>query len=138
MNIQRPKVSKETILKASEIIAKNVDGDAEEIANSYYPHIDGYELAKKLENNFYWDIDVYMIESLDQMQYEVDSIHKKACMQWVIDKGIEPQFENGTKIKEGIIKGVYKYDAAMYTVTEYGETIKGRHRIVKFENAIAI
>jgi len=138
MNIQRPEVSKETILSASKIIASIVDGNAEEISNCYYPHINGYELAKGLESNYCWDIHVEMIEELDGIQYEVDSIHKKACIQWVIDEDIKPPLEIGTAITEGVIKGIYKHDAAMYTVIKHGETMENRHYIIKFENAIAI
>ena len=46
MNIVRPAPSKETILLAAYSVAVDVDGDAEEIAECYYNHIDGYELAK--------------------------------------------------------------------------------------------
>ena len=136
MNTQRPSVSKETILKASKVIAVNVNGDAHEIASCYYPHIDGYELAKNLENNYSWDISVNMIEDLDQIQWEVDSIHKQVCTQWVIDDDIKPPFDNGVKIKEGVIKGVYRHGAAMFMVTKYGETMEGRHQIIKFEDAV--
>ena len=138
MEIKRPPVSKITIIKASKIIASILDGNADEIANCYYPYIDGYELAKKLENTYCWDIAVEMIEELDGIQYEVDKIHKKACMQWVIDNDIKPPLKIGVAIKEGVIKGIYEHDAAMYTVTKYGETMKNRHQIVKFENAIEV
>ena len=140
MNTERPIVSKETILSASRKVASKIDGDgcAEDIANCYYSHISGYELAKKLEQNHCWDIDLQVIEELEELQWSIDSIHKKKCMQWVVDDNIKPPFKNGTKIKEGVIKGVYEHDAAKYTVTEYGETRKDRHRIVRFEDAVEI
>ena len=138
MNIQRPKVSKETILSAAKIISQDMNGDAEDIADCYYHWIDGYELAKELENNHSWSIEASMIEELDNIQYEVDSLHKEVCMQWVVDEDIKPPLKIGTAIKGGIIKGIYQHDAAMYTVTKYGETMKNRHLIIKFENAIAV
>jgi len=138
MNIERPEVSKETILSASKSIAVKLDGCAEEIAFCYYSHIDGYELAKKLEEKYDWIIDLQVIEELEELQWKVESIHKKVCMQWVIDSDIKPPLEIGTAIKEGIIKGIYDHGAAMYTVTKYGETMKNRHQIIKFENAVAV
>ena len=137
MELQRPKVSKLTILKASKIIANRINGNVEELASCYYSHIDGYELAKRLENKYCWNIDLEVIEALYDLQWEVESIHKKACMQWVIDSKIKPPLAIGTVIKEGVIKGIYEHDAAMYTVTMHGETMKNRHQIVKFEDAIA-
>jgi len=138
MEIQRPEVSKVTILKASKIISERINGDAGEIADCYCPNVDGYGLAKKLEGKYYWDIDFQVVEALEELSHEIGLIHKEACMQWVIDSKIKPPLEIGTAIKEGIIKGIYEYDAAMYTVTKYGETMKNRHQIIKFENAVAI
>ena len=138
MTIKRPEVSKEIILEAAKITAEQVLGDAEEIADCYHSNIDGYELAKKLENSCSWDIDVSMIDALDEMQWRVDSIHKEICMKWVVDEDIKPPLENGTKIKEGVIDSVSEYDPAKYLVIEYGEKVKDRYRIVNFENAVAI
>ena len=138
MNTNRPEISKETILKASEIIAGRVEGIASEIASCYHLYIDGYELAKKLESTYFWDVDFQVIEELENMHNEVESIHKKVCMQWVIDDQITPPLEIGTKIKQGVINGVYGHDAAMYKVTKYGETMKGRHQVIRFEDAVAI
>lgn len=138
MNIQRPHISTETILQACTVVALKLDGTAEEIASCYYSHIDGYQLAKELEDKHSWNIDLQVIEELEELQWEVDSIHKKVCMQWVIDSNIKPQFENGTKIKEGVINGVYKHGAAAYMVTKYGETMHGRHTIIKFEDAVEL
>ena len=138
MTIKRPEVLEETILEASKIVAKTVEGDAKEIAACYYSHIDGYELAKKLESQYSWGISVHMVEELDGIQYEVDAIHEKVCKQWFIDEDIKPPFENGTKIKEGVIDGVCQYGVAQYKVIEYGETVKDRYRIIKFENAVEV
>jgi hypothetical protein len=138
MIIKRPEISQLTIFKASELVANDINGDAQEIADCYHPHIGGYELAKKLESNYSWDIDFEVIEGLEELQWKVESIHKKACMQWVIDNNIKPPLKIGTQIKQGVIKGIYEYDAAMYTVTMHGETMNNRHQIIRFEDAIAI
>ena len=140
MNTERPSVSKETILTAARKIANRVNGDgcAEDIANCYHDYIDGYELAKKLENEHCWDIDMCMIDDLDCMHSEVDSAHGKILKQWVIDDNITPPFKNETKIKQGVIKGVYEYGSAIFKVKEYGCNVETRHLLIKFEDAVEV
>ena len=69
--------SKATILKASEIIAEIINGDADELADCYFPNIDGYGLAKKLEGEYCWDIDFQVVEALEGLDYEISLIHKE-------------------------------------------------------------
>jgi len=138
MNIVRPEVSKETILEAAKEVAIDVQGNADDIAECYHDHIDGYELAKKLENDCCWDISVDMIDSLDCMHSVVESKHDKILKQWIVDENIAPPFKNETEIKEGIIKGVCEYKPAYFMVKENGCDNPSRHLLIKFENAIAV
>ena len=137
MIINRPTISKETILEAAKEIAIDVQGDAEDIAKCYYEHIDGYELAKRLENDCSWDIQVDMIDSLDCMHCVVEGKHNEVLKKWVVDSDIKPPFEDETEIKQGIIKGICEHRSAYFKVKETGCTNESRYLLIKFENAVA-
>ena len=138
MTIIRPTPSEETILLAATKIATSVQGDADEIAECFSEQIDGYELAKKLEEVCSWDITVDMIERLDYMHYEVEKLHNKILKQWIIDSDIKPPFENGTKITRGVIDGIYEHKPAHFLVKEYDCTDESSRLIIKFEDAVAV
>ena len=66
----RPAVTQAMYLQAAQIIAARnhwEPAQAEDIAEAFSPHDDGYELAKKLDNDFGWDISAMDVEALDQM-----------------------------------------------------------------------
>lgn len=143
MEIVRPEMSKDTMLIAALKIAKYMGGneeesDAEDIVDCYYEHIDGYELAKRLENDCHWDISVDMIDHLDSMDHYAREEHEKVLKKWVIDSKIEPPFENETKIKQGVIKGIYEHGAAKFLVKRNGCTDDGSFGIINFEDAISL
>jgi hypothetical protein len=143
MQIVRPEISKDTILIAALKISRyirgeNEESDAEDIADCYYEHIDGYELAKRLENDCHWDISVDMIEHLDSMEHYVSEEHEIVLKKWVIDSKIEPPFENGTKVKQGVIAGIYEYGAAKFLVKRNGCTDDRSFGIINFEDVISL
>lgn len=139
---ERPKLDEEMIKAAAR---KLVGGNAvfdefhfEEIADQYYYGIDGYELAKKLDDHYYWDICVEMVSELDCMDGIVRDIWQEKQREWVKEFNIQPTLENGTHITKGIIDGVSTYHAACYCVKEYGCEKENRYLIVKFEDAIPV
>lgn len=136
---RRPEVSQETIREAAEIVAQQLGNPAGDyhIAEKYAYGMDGFELAKDLDRYCGWNISAANVETLDGMEGEVDTIHKKVCEQWVIDNDIQPPLPVGAEIKEGVIAGIYEHDPATYQVKLHGCTEEGRHRLIKFEDAVA-
>jgi len=135
--MERPKVTKEMILEAATKIAANFDGDAETIAEYYEHPMDGYQLAKELDRNAYWDLTMSDVEELDGMSSIVDRLHSEAEKMWFANNNIQPPLPVGTAIKQGVIVDIYKYAATRYSVKENGCTQNGRFLLVKFEDAVA-
>ena len=134
---KRPTATKEMILAAATAVAEKIGADAATIAEHYQPGMDGYELAKELDKYAYWDTSRDDMEALDEVDSLVDSAVKKAVKAWFIDNDIQPPLPIGTQIKEGLITGVSDYSPAAYLVKETGCTDDSRHRLIRFENAIA-
>lgn len=139
---ERPKVDKEMIEAAArKLVDVNATFDGcnfEEIADQYYYGIDGYELAKRLDDHYYWDIDAAMVSELDSMDGIVRDLWQEKQREWVNEFNIQPTLENGTHITKGVIDGVSTYHAACYNVKEYGCEKQNRYLIVKFEDAIPV
>ncbi len=134
--MERPTVTKEMILEAATKIAERIDGEAETIAEYYEHPMDGYQLAKELDRNAYWDLTMSDVEELDDMSGIVDSLLAKAEKQWFAENDIQPPLQIGSTIKQGVINGIYEHAPARYLVKETGCTQKGRFLIVKFEDAV--
>lgn len=133
----RPKITEEMILEAAKQIAEHLDGDAETIAENYEHPMDGYQLAKELDRNAYWDLTMSDVEELDGMSTIVERLHSEAEKKWVSENNIQPPLPVGTTIKQGVIDGIYEHAAARYRVKETGCTQAGRFLLVKFEDAVA-
>lgn len=136
--MERPTVTKEMILEAATQIAERIDGDAETIAEYYEHPMDGYQIAKELDRNAYWDLTMSDVEELDDMSGIVDSLLAKAEKQWVEENNIQPPLPIGTRIEQGVIHSVCDYSAAKYRVKEDGCTQDGRFLLIRFEDAVAV
>ena len=134
----RPTVTKEMVkIAAKEVCARIRDAEPEDIAECYSYPMDGYQLAKALEQKFCWDIRVEDVSDLDAMDYVVRTKLTDAEKEWVARENITPKLQPGTVIKRGVISGVSDYGAAMYKVKEHGCTNPSRHLLVRFEDAEA-
>jgi hypothetical protein len=143
----RPKVNEEIIRIASEKIIAQINKTpsiydeyfVDDILQSYYYGTNGYELAKKLDDNCGWDdIDVNMVNVLDDMDHEVRNVLENREKEWEKEYNIQPTLEINTQIKEGIIIGVDEYHAARYKVKPYDCINGNRYLLIKFEDAIPI
>lgn len=135
----RPAVTREMVVEAATKLAQRECWDESQVADLAYvyePHMDGYELAKALESDCLWDIDVSDVEALDSMFHEVQRVHEKACVAWVQEHNIQPPLPVGTMTTRGEIAGVYEHGPAMYRVRAHGETNDKRFLLVKFEDAV--
>ena len=135
--MSRPTVTHEMKLAVAMKVAESVNGDAETNAAAYSYPMDGYALAKELDDRHYWEITASDVEELDAMDVLVRDELKRAEREWVEREGITPKLANGTTIKRGVIAGVSEYSPAMYKVKEHGCQQEGRFLLVRFEDAEA-
>jgi hypothetical protein len=138
--MERPKVTQEMIMEAAGKVAASNAWDADQasdLGKEYRSHMDGYTLAKALEDNCGWDIAVSDVEALDCMGAEVRAIHRTACLAWAQVHDIQPPLPIGAMTTRGEITGIYEHDAACYLIRQSGETNESRRLIVKFEDACA-
>lgn len=139
--MKRPTITSEVILQAATIVAKEIDQAcyetiAKSIDEEYIYPMDGFDLAKRLDKWQNWDTTREQMETLDNMDHEVDKIIKVLEKQWFESNNIQPPFSIGTKITKGVITGIYEYGYAKYEVKENGCTQDGRSLIIKFEDAV--
>ncbi len=143
----RPKANEEIIrIAAGKIVTQfsklQTQGDEEycvqDIFDSYYYGMDGYELAKLLDDHCGWEIDVNTVNGLDDMEHEVRKILEEKEKEWAKEYNIQPTLEMNTKIKEGVIVGIDEYHAARYKVKAYDCIKDNRYLLIKFEDAIPI
>ncbi len=145
----RPLISEEGKAKAAQCVAAEVckwgnnthinqSELAEHISVVFRRHMDGYEIAKKLDNRFCYDPNPEMVESLDLMQHEVDKVHQEELKKWVDKNNIKPPFEVGTEITEGFITGICTHSVACYLVRKHDvpeDHPNNPRLVVKFEDA---
>jgi len=105
-------------------------------AEHYQPGMDGYELAKELDKNAYWDSSREEMEALDEVDYLVERAVAQAVKAWAEEFKPEPPLPVGTRVERGVITGIYDYTPATYLVKEDGCTNDSR-RLIKFEDAVA-
>lgn len=111
---------------------------ANDIAEAWRAGMDGYEIAKKLENDFGWgDLCLQDAEDLDSIDSVVRDAEEEARKAWVAEWDIKPPLPIGTAITRGVIASVSEHMSATYLVKERGCTVDGRHLVVKFEDAKA-
>lgn len=141
----RPKIDRTIIEEAAKNLTKDnpvftdFGEDAwEDIANEYSYPSDGYEIAKRLDDYYCWDMDMQIAEELDGMDHEVQTILHKAEKAWVTEFNIQPSLPIGTEIKEGVIEGVCNHSPARYLVKRHGETRPNCHLLIKFEDAAPV
>ncbi len=143
----RPKANEEIIrIAAGSIITQfskpPTQGDEDyyvrDILDSYHYSMDGYELAKRLDDHCGWDIDVNTVNVLDDMDHEVRNVVENREKEWAKEYNIQPTLAMNTKIKEGVIVGIDEYHAARYKVKAYDCVYDNRYLLIKFEDAIPI
>ena len=102
--------------------------------------MDGYELAKKLEDRFDWQIDAQTVADLDDVSVYMRKQLQHEERLWVKNHNIQPQFAIGTAVVcryghicSGTITGVSEHEPATYLIQIPGEPENSR-AIVKFED----
>lgn len=122
------------LIDSGELDADDKEECARQLASCARNYMDGYELAKELDNRHYWDITASMVEYLDSHSRTLEK-HRD---EWLKEttKDLKPPFEVGTPVKwkdkTGVIDGIYEYRPASYTVKEDGdlEADKSSSRVI--------
>jgi hypothetical protein len=131
----------EELVREGHIDERQSEDSAKDIAKHGRPHMDGYELAKMLDECEYWGCDLQMAEILDGFSSRADNEIKAAQQAWAEANNIQPPFPIGARVVArwggedhlGTIDEVYSHGAAQYCVKRDGETTSGR-MIVNFED----
>jgi len=119
----------------------------EDIAKYARPHMDGYEIAKALDDYASWCIDFQICETLDGFSHEVRSQLDMAERAWVAATNPQPPLAMGSRVQlsrgeTGVITGIYEYGAAKYLVKvdgdPRGEAPQESRRIINFEDAVPV
>lgn len=63
--MNRPKVTRDMVIEAAKDIAKNVNVDAQTIADYYVHHMDGYQIAYAIDRRLHCDFTMSDVEELD-------------------------------------------------------------------------
>ncbi|MBL4704277.1 MAG: hypothetical protein JKY54_07135 [Flavobacteriales bacterium] len=138
--MKRPTVNESMVRKAAECITEVIDGRAEDIVSEYAHPMDGYDLAKALNSNRYWDATREDMEALDEVESIVSELLRQAEKVWFDVNDIQPPLEIGTMTALGEITGVNEYSIARYEIKEPGQDDSQTvtRLIVNFEDVVAI
>jgi hypothetical protein len=139
--MKRPTLTKEMIAACAEKFGKENgydDGEVRDIARvTRSAYLDGYELAKALDDECGWSPSRQDVENLDDFGGVLLEALRQAELAWVAEHNIQPPLPIGTMTTQGKITGVSTYSPACYEILKNGETNPTRRSIVKFENARA-
>lgn len=137
----------ENLIKNGHLEASDRIASIDDIVKHGIGWMDGYELAKKLDDYCRWDCNFEMAEELDSYGSLVDYEIRKAEKAWAQRVRPEPPHPVGARIRTkrgepGVITGIYEHEPAKYLVrmddtTEQQERTQSR-RIVNFEDAAEI
>ena len=144
--MQRPKIDQKIIEDAAKLTASqtsNIGQDeindlAIDIARAYRPYMDGYQLAKRMED-WGWDVDSVFVEDMENMFANVSMCHENAQRLWEKQQNIQPPHPIGTQTTKGEIVGIYDHGTAKYLIKQPGqddEKTGHRRLIVNFEDVV--
>jgi hypothetical protein len=109
-------------------------------------HMDGYQIAKRLDDGEGWDCNLEMADALDDYPHHLDDELRAAEKAWFERVRPQPPLPDGTRVsygrgKSGIIDRVHEYGPAKYAIKEDGDaeadTDSQRRTIVNFEDVRA-
>lgn len=139
MSTPRPVVTNDMIREAAKPVAEALDGDLESIVSQYTHPMDGYELAKDLENYCCWEVSRQQLDELDEVEGNVNVLLLAAEKRWAEENNIQPPFPIGAMTTIGVITDVFEYRPATYLIKVHGQIdspISRSRRVVKFEDVV--
>lgn len=135
---RRPKLSQLQIAEAVKNHLDELGFSAKEFAEEYRDWFDSYELAKALDDNCSAGLCRNDIDQIEELQAIVEDAEKQLVKKWFEENNIQPPYPIGTRLKKGVIDGIYEYSPGYYTVQEDGCTDPNQRLLVRFEDAQAI
>ncbi len=121
----------------------DAEARAGDLVSAITHRADGYQLARKLDDDFGWSISLSVIEALEGCRYQLDEEILHAQRDWVKEEGIQPVFVSGQPVvlrsgETGVIDCVSKHRPACYEVKIDGDEkadgpMKSR-RLCRFED----
>lgn len=102
-------------------------GDVEDIVSAYLDgYTDGYELAKELDDAYYWDMDLELAEWLDGISSIADRAYHQYLDQWAKLHNIILKYKPGDKVKyrgfEAVVSEIHKHRPLSYAIQYTGKT----------------
>lgn len=140
----RPELTIGMVIEAARSIYPG-EGEAEAIADCFRRHMDGYELAKALENSAWWDCTRDDVDKLDGVSYAAEQLLRDAEQRWCEENDIQPSLKIGTRLRlprgrVGEITGIAaKHSPGRYLVKDDDDVDKkdaNRRFLIKFEDAV--
>lgn len=104
----------------------------EQLADAINDNIghDGYELARDLERDHYWEADAALVDIMEMVSSKVYSVWSNKCKTWVQANNIQPTLKVGDRVQwdkafsgksNGSISGI-KTPMAQYVIHEDGQS----------------
>jgi hypothetical protein len=118
----RPEVTPEMVREAAKDVAERMGGNVDDIVEAYSHPMDGYELGKELEKWHWWDVGRGDIDTLDEVEMNVNDALKLAEEQWIKENNIQPPYPVGAVVecksrrRIGVIDGVCNYSPGCYLI----------------------
>lgn len=149
-----PEMAVSAARRTAACLAKNgmiedsdIDRIAADIAKHGRPYMDGYELAKTLDDRCNWYCNLNMAEELDRFSIEALREIEIAEKEWAEREAITAPLAIGTRVKlnggeTGEITEIYKYGTAKFLIRidddEKATPPHNSRRIVNFEDVRAL
>ena len=139
--MKRPEITKEIIEEAARKIVTAMGLDEEHVADivEVYNHswrMDGYEIAKALDDEFHWHIDMDAVVELDGIGSLIEHLHREACRQWVQENDIQPPYPVGSQLTKGVVTGISDFLPAYYLVQPPDDADSSGRLLIRFEDAV--
>lgn len=134
------------MIKSHDLDEGQRDGAIRDIAKHAAQNMDGYELAKTLDDRCYWSCDLVMAEALDGYSSAARKQLDAAQKAWFeaeqptppVEPGQRVEFKWGGKRHTGIVGAVYPHGVAQFTVKvdgdEAGDGASQSRAIVNWED----
>jgi len=97
---------KEVLVKLDKLFPDEDNGDiSDHLVEKmiFYNEIDGYRLAKSLDDRFYIDSDFETADMLNDLHWELDKVYGKAVKKWIEEQGIKVPFEIGDEVSINVL-----------------------------------
>jgi hypothetical protein len=75
-----------------------IEGHVKQVIEKNIHNLDGYELAKEMEDRFYYEPDSDLVEIMDNAHCAVLDAHDRIVEKWIVENSIKPRFAIGARV----------------------------------------